>query len=106
VFVEDLDDFLVAHLAEVVVSEADHLEVQWLLRADDRAGFRAHSSAVPGGVCQNERPCLAFGGDGGCGYPRRMRWRSRVKPARACIWRAIRLVLVLTPGEGRCCTER
>lgn len=30
-------------------------------------------------------PCLTFGGDGGCCYARRMRWRSRVKPARPCI---------------------
>ncbi len=32
-----------------------------------------------------QRLCLTFGGDGGCCYPRRMRWRSRVKPARPCI---------------------
>lgn len=45
-------------------------------------------------------PCLAFGGDGACCYPRWMRWRRRLKPARPCIWRAIRLVLVLTPSVG------
>lgn len=29
-----------------------------------------------------------------------MRWRSRVKPACPCIWRAIRLFLVVTPSVG------
>ncbi|MEU6709755.1 hypothetical protein, partial [Streptomyces wuyuanensis] len=29
---------------------------------------------------------LTFGGDGGCRYPSRMRWRRSVKPARPCIW--------------------
>ncbi|GAA3519365.1 hypothetical protein GCM10023075_81460 [Streptosporangium album] len=29
---------------------------------------------------------------------RRMRWRSSVKPARPCIWRMMRLVLVFTPS--------
>src|SRR4051812_10762191 len=52
------------------------------------------------GGLSNDRPCLTFGGDGVCCYPRRMRCRSRVKPARPCIWRAIRLVLVLTPSVG------
>ncbi|MEU7728227.1 GAF domain-containing protein, partial [Streptomyces sp. NPDC040724] len=33
-----------------------------------------------------ERLCLTFGGSRGWSYPRRMRWRSSVKPARPCIW--------------------
>ncbi|MFE0633435.1 hypothetical protein ACFW3D_41720, partial [Streptomyces sp. NPDC058864] len=37
-------------------------------------------SIAPGTGLYKERPCLTFGGDGACCYPRRMRWRSRVKP--------------------------
>ena len=42
--------------------------------------------------------CLTFGGDGVWCYPSRMRWRSRVNPARPYICRLIIFVLVFTPS--------
>src|ERR1019366_9736313 len=42
--------------------------------------------------------CRTFGGDGVWCYPSRMRWRSRVNPARPYICRLIIFVLVFTPS--------
>jgi hypothetical protein len=65
-----------------------------------RPGRRRRPAEVTPRGLSNERPCLTFGGGGDCRYPGRTRWRRRVKPARPCIWRAIRLVLVMTPSVG------
>ncbi len=78
-----------------VVGDLRDQKIQFLARHAGQGRIRQ-----PGGGLCSERPCLTFGGDGECRYPRRMRWRRRVKPARPCIWRAIRLVLVLMPSVG------
>jgi hypothetical protein len=44
------------------------------------------------------RLCLTFGGDGAWCQPSRIRWRSRVNPARPYICRLIIFVLVFTPS--------
>lgn len=56
--------------------------------------------AVADGVCPVNGPVSLSMVAKGVHYPR-TRWRSRAKkPARPCIWRAMRLVLVLTPSVG------
>lgn len=56
---QDLDDFVVAHLIEVVVPEADRSKVRRLQETDDVIDFRAHLGGGPGCADGNgeDEPC-------------------------------------------------
>ena len=66
----------------------------------DPATFYAGGAkgTVPVTALSHFRLCLTFGGDGAWCQPSRMRWRSRVNPARPHICRLIIFVLVFTPS--------
>lgn len=73
-------------------------------RTDTQASERTRPNAARGGATGSgsvRSTCpVSDSVVTGCRYPSGTRWRRRVNPARLCIWRAIRLVLVSTPSVG------